>query len=69
MKIYEKNDMDIVTLVEEYLGIELLQYQKEYLRWWLNQDTNHTYITCMPKTGDGLITEIMKRCLQWKNTK
>lgn len=67
MKIYEKNDMDVVTFVEEYLGIELLQYQKEYLKWLSNQDTKHTYwINRASETGYGLILirEIMKRCLQ-----
>ena len=33
IRIDEKNDMDIVTFAEEYLGIKLLQYQKEYLKW------------------------------------
>lgn len=57
--------MDIVTFVEEYLGIELLWYQKEYLKWLSNQDTKHTYFTTYtPKTKDSLIMEIMKRCLQ-----
>ena len=57
--------MDIVTFVEEYLGIELLQYQKEYLKWLSNQDTKHTYLTTYtPKTEYSLIMEIMKRCLQ-----
>jgi len=41
--IEKKNDMDVVTFVEEYLGIELLPYQKKYLKWLLNQDTKHTY--------------------------
>ena len=57
--------MDIITFVEEYLGIELLQCQKEYLKWLSNQDTKHTYwITCPPETGYSLIREVMKRCLQ-----
>lgn len=57
--------MNIVTFVEEYFGIELLPYQKEYLKWLSNQDTKHTYwITCAPKTEYSLIREIMKRCLQ-----
>lgn len=66
IRFYEKNDMDIVTFVEEYLGIELLRYQKEYLKWLSNQDTQHTYwITCPPKIGYSLIREIMKR-FDWK---
>ena len=65
MKLNEKNDMDIVTFVEEYLGIELLQYQKEYLKWLSNHDTKHMYwITRTPKTECSSIMEIMKRCLQ-----
>ncbi len=57
--------MDIITFIEEYLGIELLLYQKEYLKWLLNQDAKHTYwIACAPKTEDSLIREIMKRYLQ-----
>ena len=59
--------MDIVTFVEEYLGIELLPYQKEYLKWLSNQDTKHTYLTTYtPKTEDNLIMEIMKRCRKSK---
>ena len=65
IRFYEKNDMDIVTFVEEYLGIELLQYQKEYLKWLSNQDTKPTYwITRTPKTECSFIMEITKRCLQ-----
>ena len=61
IRFYEKNDMDIITFAEEYLGIELLQYQKEYLKWLFNQDAKHTYcITCTPKTEVRLIMEIMK---------
>ena len=61
----EKNDMDMITFIEGYLGIELLPYQKEYLKWLSDQDTKHTYwITCPPETGYSLIMEIMKRCLQ-----
>lgn len=56
--------MNIVTFVEEYLGIELLWYQKEYLKWWFNQDTNHTYwITRTPKTECSSIYKL------WKNIK
>ena len=55
--------MDIIAFIEKYLGIELLPYQKKYLKW-LNQDTKHTYwITCPPETEYSLIMEIMKRCL------
>lgn len=62
MKIEEvKRDMDIVTFVEEYLGIKLLPYQKECLKRLSNQDTR---ITCPPETGYSLTREIMKRCLQ-----
>lgn len=62
---HEKNDMDIVTFVEKYLGIELLPYQKIYLKWLSNQDTKHTYwITRTPKTECSSIMEITKRCLQ-----
>ena len=65
IRFYEENDMDVVTFVEEYLGIELLPHQKKYLNWLSNQDTKHTYwITCPPKTGYSLISEVMKRCLQ-----
>ena len=67
IRFYEKNDMDIVTFVEEYLGIELLQHQKEYLKWLSNQDTKHTYWTIptyTPKTDYRLIMEVTKRCLQ-----
>ena len=61
IRFYEKNDMDIITFVEKYLGIELLQYQKEYLKWWLNQDTNYTYwITRTQKTECSSIMEIAK---------
>lgn len=62
--------MDVVTFVEEHLGIELLPYQKKYLKWLSNQDTKHIYwITHAPETGYTgygliLIREIMKRCLQ-----
>ena len=51
--------MDIITFVEEYLGIELLPYQKKYLEWLLNQDTKHMHwITRTPKTECSLM--IMK---------
>lgn len=43
MYVKEKNDMDIVTFVEEYLGIELLPYQKEYLKWLSSQDTREIH--------------------------
>ena len=65
IRFYEKNDMDVVNFVEEYLGIELFQYQKEYLKWLSNQDTKHTYwITRTPKIECSLIMEIIKKCLQ-----
>ena len=51
-------DMDIVTFVEEYLGIKLLQYQKEYLKWLSNQDTKHTHWTACPPKGNN------EKCLQ-----
>ena len=54
----EIKNMDIVTFVEEYLGIKLLQYQKEYLKWLSNQDTKHTYWTACPSKGNN------EKCLQ-----
>lgn len=57
-------DIDIVTFVEEYLGIELLPGQKEYLKWLSNQDTKHTYVVHTPKTEYSLIMDVMKKCLQ-----
>lgn len=63
MKIEEvKRDMDIVTFVEEYLGIELLPSQKIYLKWLSNHDTKPMYwITRTPKTKCSSIMEITKR--------
>ena len=43
-----KSPMDVVTFVEEHLGIELLPYQKKYLKCLLNQDTKHTYWITYP---------------------
>ena len=54
----EIKNMDIVTFVEEYLGIKLLQYQKEYLKWLSNQDTKHMYWTACPPKGNN------EKCLQ-----
>ena len=54
--------MDVVTFVEEYLGIELLPSQKIYLKWLSNHDTKPMYwITRTPKTKCSSIMEITKR--------